>query len=360
MLLGANQTDSPYLLPDPEAYFAQLTSHGGNYCRYVVKQRLDPGLLQIFPFKKLTDGRYDLNAWNDEYWDRFEEGLKTTRDLNIVVQMELWDRFPFAWQPPALGVPDIWVNHVIDHPELYSFCAFQFQTIIVGGQGHYDRLAEVHEWVQAAQSGPRPVNAVKIFAHTELLPTDVGLENEPNAQTRYWRPLMAGWAALSLHREPDEAYLLAHPGKAYGIYFPTTGSVQIDLGGPSVPRLPFNGSTLKRVLFTGSRNPSDRVRSSRCEPPIPEATRDGLQRWSSIRISGENHRLPLDFATLLRLEVFLLSEMGAGLSISSERSPSRISRSTVMTVPWRAPRGIESADSNGSNRVKSFVRKAPY
>ncbi len=414
MLLGANQTDSPYLLPDQQAYFDSLTKLGGNYTRWVVKQRLDDGLVQRFPYERLSDGRYDLDQWDKEYWSRFEQGLELTRDRDIVVQLELWDRFdfgsgrsyavspwrpanninytqqqsglpdewqggdsvinthpffraaaeplsnalllqrqkrhvdkvlsitfrfdhvlyvvtnestlsrewsdfwagyvrekareanrsvevsempwtladrfPFSWQVTSLGTPDTWINHVINHSELFSFCAFQFQPVVSMGQAHYDRLTEIYDRVQRVPSGPRPINAVKVFASGRVF----GAEREPNPQTRYWRPLLAGWAAVSLHREhpgseylgfseagqrnlsaarkfcdaivpwecvpsqhllldrePDEAYMLANRGKAYGVYFPTTGTVSVDLTGDAGSQISLRWISLETGDFVG-------------------------------------------------------------------------------------------------------------
>ncbi len=414
MLLGANKTDSPYLLADQERYYDELAALGGNYTRYVVKQRLDPGLVQRFPYKKRPDGRYDLNEWDEDYWTRFEQGLLMTQKRNIVVQVELWDRFdigsetyyhaspwkpdntstysehdsglpnewtggdqavhrhpffasvpnlannrllldlqtkhadkvlsislkfdhvlyvvtnestldpewsrfwarhilqraatantkvevsempwtiasrfPFPWQQTALVDPNKWINHVAETPELYSFCAFQFQPIVSSGQDHYDRLREIHARVGTSGIAPRPVNAVKVFARERI----IGGKREPNAQTRFWRPMMAGWAALSLHREhpnsgylgfsepgqrnlsaarlfcdaispweckprqdllrnrePDEAYLLANPGKAYGLYFPTTGSVDLDLGDASASGFTLHWINIETGAYSG-------------------------------------------------------------------------------------------------------------
>ncbi len=392
MLLGANATDSPYLLPDQEAYYNELSDLGGNFTRYNLKQRLVDGLIQMLPHRKLPGGQFDLGMWNDEYWDLFEQGLEMTRDRGIIVQVELWDRFdvgcdkyyknaawrpdntvsytdvssglpnewtgcdsvvhshpfyhtvpeldnsqkvlglqkdfadkvlsitlkfdhvlyvitnestlplewsaywaeyihdkavekskkvevsempwtiaetfPFPWQEPHLRDPHIWINSVLDHPGTYSFCAFQFQPILKSRQEHFDRLLAIRELVLKGKTGVRPINAVKIFASTRIIQG----ENEPNPQTRYWRPLLAGWSAVSLHRqhkntgylgfgemgqknlsaakkfcdaivpwncnpaqdlllnrEPDEAYLLTNPGRSYGIYFPISGSVILNL-----------------------------------------------------------------------------------------------------------------------------------
>jgi hypothetical protein len=206
--------------------------------------------------------------WSD-FWAKYIR-LKA-KDLNKKVEVSempwtIADDFPFGWQKTQLKDPNIWIDHVINNSETYSFCAFQFQPILKSHQEHYDRLSLIHKYVANHPTGLRPVNAVKIFAHERVF----GAENEENAQSRFWRPLMTGWAAVSLHRqygdylgftnpgkrnlsaarkfcdliipwdckpaqhlfqnrEPDEAYLIANPGKSYGLYFPTTGSVDIDL-----------------------------------------------------------------------------------------------------------------------------------
>ncbi|MCK4966946.1 hypothetical protein KAS50_07935, partial [bacterium] len=36
------------------------------------------------------DGKYDLNQWNDEYWNRFQNMLKWTQERDIIVQIEVW------------------------------------------------------------------------------------------------------------------------------------------------------------------------------------------------------------------------------------------------------------------------------
>lgn len=63
-----------------------LKSVGGNYVRCTMSSR-DEG--NVWPFKQ-DNGKYDLDQWNEEYWNRFERMLKLTRDRNIVVQIEVW------------------------------------------------------------------------------------------------------------------------------------------------------------------------------------------------------------------------------------------------------------------------------
>ena len=51
--------------------------------------RSDKGF-EVQAFKRLPNGKYDLNQWNGEYWNRFERMLTLTRDRHIIVQIEIW------------------------------------------------------------------------------------------------------------------------------------------------------------------------------------------------------------------------------------------------------------------------------
>ena len=51
---------------------------------------------EVQAFKKLPNGKYDLNRWNDEYWNRFEALVKLTSEREIIIQIEVWDRFDYT------------------------------------------------------------------------------------------------------------------------------------------------------------------------------------------------------------------------------------------------------------------------
>lgn len=93
VLLGGSKDHNLFQIPDLEAHLKLLASVGGNYIRNTMSAR-DPGNVQ--PFARRPDGRYDLERWNDEYWRRFDKLLRLTRDLNIIVQIEVWDRFDYS------------------------------------------------------------------------------------------------------------------------------------------------------------------------------------------------------------------------------------------------------------------------
>ena len=79
LLLGGSDDDNLFQWPENEliAQLDRLAAAGGNVIRNTMSDRKDKGF-EVYPFKQLDDGKYDLNAWNDEYWTRFERML--TRD----------------------------------------------------------------------------------------------------------------------------------------------------------------------------------------------------------------------------------------------------------------------------------------
>ncbi len=105
LLLGGSKDDSLFQIPDLEEHLDLLADVGGNYIRNTMSARSDHGF-EVHPFKKLPDGKYDLDQFNDEYWQRFENLLRWTHQRDIIVQIEVWDRFDYSdarganhWQP---------------------------------------------------------------------------------------------------------------------------------------------------------------------------------------------------------------------------------------------------------------------
>ena len=71
-----------------------------------MSDRKDKGF-EVYPFRLLENGKYDLNQWNPEYWARFDRMLRETAKRNIFVQIEVWDRFDYT----DSGGSDRWWNH---------------------------------------------------------------------------------------------------------------------------------------------------------------------------------------------------------------------------------------------------------
>ena len=108
MLVGGSDTDHLFLGDGesmPNGFTLNLTQHldaikaaGGNYVRNTMSQR---ELYPLVPFYRRNDGKYDLNQWNEEYWTRLANFLSATKARDIIVQIEIWDRFDYTTQSGA-------------------------------------------------------------------------------------------------------------------------------------------------------------------------------------------------------------------------------------------------------------------
>lgn len=101
VLLGGSKDDNLFQIPDLREHLDEIAAVGGNYIRNTMSDRRDGGF-EVYPFRQLPDGRYDLRQWNEEYWQRFENMLRWTQERGIIVQIEVWDRFDYSrqhWDP---------------------------------------------------------------------------------------------------------------------------------------------------------------------------------------------------------------------------------------------------------------------
>jgi hypothetical protein len=95
MLLGGSKTDHLFLLDDLKEHLDEIHAVGANYVRNTMSQREG---IELKPHKLLPDGKFDMDQWNDDYWQRFQNMLKWTHERDIIVQIEVWDRFDFSQQ----------------------------------------------------------------------------------------------------------------------------------------------------------------------------------------------------------------------------------------------------------------------
>ncbi len=102
LLRGGSNDDNPYQWEENKLVVELdlLASVGGNYIRNTMSDRDDGN---VYAFKAVEENTYDLNQWNDEYWNRFTFFLKETRKRVIIVQLTLWDQFDLGGS--------LWRNH---------------------------------------------------------------------------------------------------------------------------------------------------------------------------------------------------------------------------------------------------------
>ncbi len=92
LLLGGTVDDNLFQLEGLEEHLDLLLASGGNYVRNTMSSR-DEGNLWAFHLQE--DGLYDLNKWNNAYWERFDHFLKACEERDIIVQIEIWATFDF-------------------------------------------------------------------------------------------------------------------------------------------------------------------------------------------------------------------------------------------------------------------------
>ena len=95
LLIGGSKDDNAFQLPDLKQHLDEIKRAGGNYIRNTMSDRPNKGF-EVYPFKRLPNGKYDLNEWNEVYWRRFDNMLRWTAEREIIVQIEVWDRFDYS------------------------------------------------------------------------------------------------------------------------------------------------------------------------------------------------------------------------------------------------------------------------
>lgn len=101
LLRGGSKEDNLFNHPEGlKNHLQELKSAGGNYIRNTMSSR-NPG--NPWPFKKGSNGFYDLDQWDETYWERFENLLKWTSEMDIIVQIEIWDPWDYFKSEASLG-----------------------------------------------------------------------------------------------------------------------------------------------------------------------------------------------------------------------------------------------------------------
>ena len=89
LLLGGSREDNLFNHPEGlEEHLDTIAAAGGNYLRNTMSDR-NPETR--FAFAEEDEGLYDLDQWDEEYWERFDNFLRMCYERDIIVQIEVWD-----------------------------------------------------------------------------------------------------------------------------------------------------------------------------------------------------------------------------------------------------------------------------
>lgn len=99
LLLGASDYHNIFQRPDLAEHLEKMKSAGGNYVRNTMASReITDDHNDLWPYKIVEStvdpliNIYDLDRFNEEYWDKFSNMLEETHSRDIIVEIELWER----------------------------------------------------------------------------------------------------------------------------------------------------------------------------------------------------------------------------------------------------------------------------
>jgi hypothetical protein len=130
----------------------ELAAAGGNYLRCV----LDPGMaagIQGFDFCARSGGKCDLNTMTGPFWERIEMFISEAKKRDIIVQLEIWDRFDLidgswgSW-PGSPWNPKNNKNYTTASSGLAtSYGSFATHPFLLGVPGHpdYEKASEARK-----------------------------------------------------------------------------------------------------------------------------------------------------------------------------------------------------------------------
>ncbi len=93
LLLGGSKTDHIFLADGLKDHLDEIATAKANYVRNTMSQREG---VDLKPHKRLPNGKFDLEQWNEDYWQRFADCLRWCHERDIFIQIEVWDRFDFS------------------------------------------------------------------------------------------------------------------------------------------------------------------------------------------------------------------------------------------------------------------------
>ncbi len=101
LLVGGSKEDNLFNHPEGlKSHLDILKECGGNYIRNTMSSR-NPG--NPWAFKQLDNGLYDLEQWDEDFWNRFKNLLDLCEERDIIVQIEIWDPWDYFKTEAPLG-----------------------------------------------------------------------------------------------------------------------------------------------------------------------------------------------------------------------------------------------------------------
>ena len=167
LLLGGSWQDNLFNHPGGlEEHLDVIASAGGNYLRNTMSHRNEGN---VFAYARAENGLFDLDRFNEQYWDRFESFLRMAWERDMIVQIEIWDPWdlyedhqsfggwshsPFNpanninYTPEASGLPTVIsyppTGQPTEHPFFRTIPSLADNALVLGHQRAYmDKLLSI-------------------------------------------------------------------------------------------------------------------------------------------------------------------------------------------------------------------------
>lgn len=145
LLLGASDYHNIFQRGNLASHLDSMVAFGGNYVRNTMASReITNGHRDLWPYKvvETTDDPlisiYDLDQWNEAYWDLFSRMLRETHKRGIIVEIELWERHDTYRTRDQAG----WLRHPFNPDNNINFT--QSESFLPAGEWTMTGLFQGH------------------------------------------------------------------------------------------------------------------------------------------------------------------------------------------------------------------------
>jgi hypothetical protein len=155
LLLGGTDKDNLFQWTGDRLHdhLDDLVEAGGNFVRNTMSDRKGE---DVSPFERTGGGTYDLQRWNEEYWDRLSAFLDETAERDVVVELTLWDQHDFthsrwnehAWNPvnnetlPEDSLPATGGDHWQDRVAFFRTVEEDNEPVLTHQERFVDRILD--------------------------------------------------------------------------------------------------------------------------------------------------------------------------------------------------------------------------
>ena len=216
LLLGGSSMDNLFNYPDIADELDLIQSVGGNYVRNTMSSRKPEN---PWPHFKLENGLYDLDQWNEEYWDRFDTFLQLCYERDIIVQIEIWDPHDYfktqalrPWGPtPGLRGwescpfnPDLNINYTEEESGLDSDIDY-YPTRLPSGHPFFYSIPELKDLPVARKYQEAFVD--KMLSISFNYPNVLYCMNNETGEPPEWGEYWAKYIRKKAREEDKDVYL---------------------------------------------------------------------------------------------------------------------------------------------------------